>query len=80
MFFDLVYLHESLRGRDIGTRMMSLAEEEAKRRGCRSGVLYDISFQALGFYQRLGWRIFGDIPCEPPGTSRVFLTKDFGDR
>ena len=77
MFIDLVYLPETLRGRDIGARMMALAEEEARRRGCRAGVLYTISFQAPGFYQRLGWRVFGEIPCDPPGTSRVFLTKHF---
>jgi hypothetical protein len=23
-----------------------------------------------------GWRVFGEIPCDPPGTSRVFMTKD----
>jgi len=77
MFIDLVYLPETLRGHDIGARMMGLAEEEARRRGCRAGVLYTISFQAPGFYKRLGWRVFGEIPCDPPGTSRVFLTKYF---
>jgi GNAT superfamily N-acetyltransferase len=77
MFIDLVYLPENLRGRDIGARMMALAEKEARRRGCRAGILYTISFQAPGFYNRLGWRVFGEIPCDPPGTSRVFLTKDF---
>ena len=77
MFVDLVFLPDALRGRDIGTRMMALAEEEAQRRGCRAGVLCTINFQAPGFYQRLGWRVFGEIACDPPGTSRFFLTKDF---
>jgi hypothetical protein len=54
-----------------------MAQKEARRRGCRAGVLYTISFQAPGFYQRLGWRVFGEIPGDPPGISRVFLTKDF---
>jgi hypothetical protein len=40
-------------------------------------VLFTINFQAPGFYRRLGWRVFGEIPCDPPGTSRVFLTKNF---
>ena len=80
MFVDLVWLPQSLRGSGLGTRMMQTAEAEAIRRGCRAGVLYTISFQAPGFYQRLGWRVFGEIPCDPPGTSRVFLTKDFSAR
>jgi len=74
---NLVYLPESLRGTGVGTRMMAMAEQEARHRGCRAGVVYTINFQAPGFYQRLGWRVFGEIPCDPPGTRRVFLTKDF---
>jgi GNAT superfamily N-acetyltransferase len=77
LFIDLVYLPETLRGTGVGARMMTMAEDEARRRGCRAGILYTINFQAPGFYQRLGWRVFGEIPCEPPGTSRAFLTKDF---
>jgi GNAT superfamily N-acetyltransferase len=77
MFIDLVYLPEILRGQDIGSRMMELAENEARRRGCRAGVLFTINFQAPNFYQRLGWRVFGEVACDPPGTSRIFLTKDF---
>jgi GNAT superfamily N-acetyltransferase len=77
LFINVVYLPEELRGAGIGTRMMTLAEEEARRRGCCAGVLFTINFQAPGFYQRLGWRVFGEIPCDPPGTSRVFLTKNF---
>ena len=77
LFLDIVYLPKSVRGREIGTRMLEIAEAEGRRRGCRAGVLYTINFQAPGFYQRHGWRVFGEIPCDPPGTSRVFLTKDF---
>ena len=76
LFIDLVYLPDALRGRDIGKRMIEMAEAEGRRRGCRAAVLYTISFQAPGFYEKLGWRVFGEIPCDPPGTSRVFMTKD----
>lgn len=76
LFIDLVFLPDELRGRHVGGRMLRMAEEEAARRGCRSAVLYTISFQAPGFYERHGWREFGRIPCDPPGTSRVFMTKD----
>ena len=36
-------------------------------------VLYTISFQAPGFYEKLGYRRFGTIDCDPPGTSRDLL-------
>jgi len=38
-------------------------------------VLYTIIFQAPEFYERNGWTAFGEIACDPPGTSRIFMTK-----
>jgi GNAT superfamily N-acetyltransferase len=78
LFIDLVFLPAELRGREIGTRVVGLAEAEALRRGCRAGVLYTISFQAPEFYERHGYRRFGTIDCQPPGTTRVFLSKALG--
>ncbi len=75
LFLDLVFLPKELRGQDLGSRMLCMAEEEAVRRGCQAAVLYTITFQAPGFYERHGWREFGRIPCDPPGTARVFMTK-----
>jgi len=75
LFLDLFYLPRALRGGGIGREILRRFEEEGRRRGCRSAVLYTISFQAPGFYERNGWRRFGEIPCDPPGTSRVFMTK-----
>jgi GNAT superfamily N-acetyltransferase len=75
-FIDLVYLPDELRGQNLGTRVMAEAEDEARRRGCRAVVLYTISFQAPGFYERLGYRVFGKVDCDPPGTSRNFMVKD----
>lgn len=75
LFIDLFYLPPDLRGSGLGSRILRMAEDEARLRGCRAGVLYTISFQAPDFYQRFGWEVFGRIPCNPPGTSRIFLSK-----
>jgi GNAT superfamily N-acetyltransferase len=74
-FIDLVFLPEQLRGQDVGTRIMTMAEEEARRRGCRAAVLYTISFQAPGFYEKRGYRAFGKIDGEA-GVARIFMVKD----
>ncbi|WP_181764447.1 GNAT family N-acetyltransferase [Streptomyces albidus (ex Kaewkla and Franco 2022)] len=76
LFVDLFHLPPALRGTGLGSEILRQAEDEARRRGCRAGVLYTISFQAPGFYGRQGWRVLGEVPCDPPGTSRVFMTKD----
>jgi GNAT superfamily N-acetyltransferase len=76
LFIDLVYLPAELRRGGLGRRMLAMAEDEARRRGCRTAVLWTLSYQAPAFYERHGWRRFGEISCEPPGASRIFLTKD----
>jgi GNAT superfamily N-acetyltransferase len=76
LFVDLFYLPAELRGRGIGGEVLHQAEDEARRRGCRTGMLYTISFQAPGFYLKHGWQVVGEVACDPPGTSRVFMTKD----
>lgn len=75
LFIDLFYLPPDLRQAGIGGRMLRMAEEEAVRRGCISGVLFTISFQAPDFYARHGWQEIGRVPCLPAGTSRVVMTK-----
>lgn len=75
LFLDLFYLPSSLRGAGVGTEVLRRFEEEGRRRGCRSAVLYTISFQAPGFYELCGWSKFGEIACDPAGTSRIFMTK-----
>ncbi len=76
LFLDLVYLPITLRGGGMGQRLLAMAEEEGRKRGCKRAVLYTISFQAPEFYKKYGWRVFGEIPCDPPGTSRIFMTKE----
>jgi GNAT superfamily N-acetyltransferase len=75
LFIDLVYLPAALRRHRLGSRILQLAEDEGRARGCVSAMLYTISFQAPDFYARHGWREFGRIPCKPDGTARVFFTK-----
>jgi hypothetical protein len=38
-------------------------------------VLDTFSFQARGFYEKLGYCVFGTLDDYPPGHSRFYLTK-----
>ena len=57
--------------RSAGTR----AEAEAIRRGCLGAWLDTFSFQARGFYERLGYAVFGALADYPPGHDRFFMQK-----
>lgn len=74
-FLDLFHLPETLRGSGLGTKVLKAFEDEARSRGCLSAVLYTISFQAPGFYEKNGWLRFGEIACDPEGTTRIFMSK-----
>lgn len=74
-FINLVYLPETLRRGGIGSTLLARAESEARARGCKQAVLFTISFQAPAFYAKHGYRVFGEVPCEPQGASRVFMVK-----
>jgi GNAT superfamily N-acetyltransferase len=69
------FLPEQLRRGRLGSRILAMAEEEARRRGCSRAVLSTVHFQAPGFYQKQGWEVAARIDCEPPGHTRFYMTK-----
>ena len=75
LHIDLLFVPETLRGRGIGGEIIRSAEKEAVRRGCHGVWLDTFSFQARGFYERLGYTVFGSIDDYPTGHSRFFLKK-----
>jgi GNAT superfamily N-acetyltransferase len=75
LVIDLLWLPESLRGTGLGRQVMHLAEEEARARGCLGLRLNTFSFQARGFYEKLGFSVFGTLPDHPPGHTRYWLAK-----
>ena len=74
-FLDLLFVPEDLRGSHIGSSILVMAEQEAVRRGCSAVALFTITFQAPGFYARHGYRELGRVEVDPPGHSRVVMTK-----
>jgi GNAT superfamily N-acetyltransferase len=77
LHIDLLFVPETLRGSGLGRQMLLQAEREAKARDCRGAWLDTYSFQARGFYERLGYAVFGILDDYPPGQSRIFLHKTF---
>ena len=71
----MVSMDESLRGQGHGAELMKLAEDEAVRRGCPRVFLETLSFQALPFYEKLGYEVHSKLEGFPPGGARYALTK-----
>ena len=77
LVIELVVVPESKRGQGLGRRLLLRAEDEARRRGCVGAWLDTFSFQARGFYEKLGYRVVGVIGDHPVGGSRFILSKRF---
>ena len=71
----ILWVHEQHRGRAMGTRLMGAAEAEARLRGATQLVLSTHSFQAPGFYHRLGFETVGQIDNYPVGHQSIFMRK-----
>jgi GNAT superfamily N-acetyltransferase len=59
LFVKTLAVQEGWRGRGYGTKLLAMAEAEARARGCHDAYLDTFSFQARPFYERLGYRVFG---------------------
>jgi GNAT superfamily N-acetyltransferase len=73
---ELMFIQEEHRGQGYGAKLLALGEEEARRRGARHAHLDTFSFQAPEFYQKHGYRLFGELPDYPGGHTRYYLTKE----
>lgn len=75
LFVELLVVPEQFRGQNIGAQILTRAEEIARERGCIGVWLDTYAFQAPGFYDKLGYEIFGAIDDHPRGSRRFFLKK-----
>jgi GNAT superfamily N-acetyltransferase len=72
---ELLAVPEELRGQGVGSALMRQAEAMAIERGCVGIWLDTFGFQARGFYEKLGYQVFGVVDDHPRGWQRFFLRK-----
>jgi GNAT superfamily N-acetyltransferase len=77
LHISILWVHEDYRHEGLGKQLMAQAEAEAIRRGCQHADVDTMDFQAPGFYQRLGYSVWGVLEDLPPGHQRIFYKKDF---
>jgi GNAT superfamily N-acetyltransferase len=70
-----LWVSQAHRNKGHASRSMNAAEDEARLRGCKHALLDTFSFQALGFYQKLGYTEFGRLEGFSGKHKRHYLHK-----
>lgn len=78
LFVEYLIVPDELRGFKIGAKLMESAEDLALERGCVGAWLTTFSFQARGFYEKLGYAVFAELENSPRDNARIFMRKRLG--
>lgn len=74
-FLDMLYIDEEYRKRKIGTSLINELENFAQKKKL-VGIRTDTwDFQAKGFYEKMGFTLFGELKDCPLGTINYFFEK-----
>ncbi|MBU2326867.1 MAG: GNAT family N-acetyltransferase [Alphaproteobacteria bacterium] len=77
LYVEMLSVPERLRGKGLAGRLLALAEEEAKDRGCVGAYIDTINPVALRAYERAGYTVFGRIENFSRGEDICWLIKRF---
>jgi GNAT superfamily N-acetyltransferase len=69
------WLAEDKRRKGLGTRLLEMAEDEGRLRGCKAVYLNTFSFQARPFYEKLGYECFATQDDFPVGHESYSMKK-----
>ena len=76
MHIDALWVDEQVRGGGYGSKLMAAVEEYAAAHDHPLVYLETTSFQALPFYRKLGYEVFGELPEISEGHTLFFLRKE----
>ena len=76
LYIDSLWIDETLRHKGYGKKLLEMAEEEAKKRGCNNAHLDTHDFQSVNFYKKNGYEICGQLDDLPEGYNRYLLKKE----
>jgi GNAT superfamily N-acetyltransferase len=75
LYISILWIDERLRGRGYGEKLLAAAEQEAIQRGCSHAHIDTMSFQALPFYEKHGYTVFGVLEDLPAGHKKYYVQK-----
>ena len=77
MHLHRLWVEESHRRAGIGRLLVETAEKEGRKRGCLHVAVDTFEFQARGFYEKQGYRVYAVLEDYPVGHRKFMLRKTF---
>lgn len=74
-FLAELWVDEKFRNNDVGTSLIKKIEEEVKANNALGIRTETWDFQARGFYEKNGFKVYAEFKDCPPGTIEYFLSK-----
>ena len=75
LHIEFLWVSSEVRGRGHARSLMNNIEAEAKNQGCKYVTLDTFSFQARGFYEKIGYEVFGKLENYAGKNERYYLRK-----
>ena len=76
LMVDRLWVDESRRGKGLGRRLLAAVEEKGRLSGAKRVELNTFGFQAPGFYEKMGYRLFGSLEPAVGKWGHYFYTKE----
>lgn len=77
LYVQLLFVPETMRGRGTAAKLLAMAEEEARKRGCMGAYIDTMNPDALRTYERYGFTRIGSLGPLSSGQSITWLEKRF---
>ncbi|NWJ26808.1 GNAT family N-acetyltransferase [Rhizobium sp. RM] len=77
LYVQLLFVPEDMRGQGTAPKLLAMAEEEAKNRGCIGAYIDTMNPDALRLYERSGFTRIGALSPLSSGQSITWLEKRF---
>ncbi len=76
MSIQTLWVDENQRGQGLGKKLMEQVEAEGVKRGCTIAYTDTFTWQAPGFYEKLGYKLYGKLEGFPPGNALSYYCKE----
>ena len=74
LLIEWAWIADQHRGKGFGQRLLAAAEAHAIGKGAQMAHLDTFTFQARGFYERCGYKVFG-VLAYPDNIERFYMAK-----